>query len=298
MATKISENSYEPRQSRHVSESITPADGDVWQERLAVCEGMTNQGELKLMIRSFFRNARTHKRVWDEQPSGASNVIHAGAEMRKLAQLQKEELQLTLNMIPSEEAREPEKLIKKKKGLFGRFKRKDKSSHRDESKDLNLQRAIERSMSETQGDAEPVVYFRTEKNAGFDHTTHSPSRPTEDEELQLAMALSMSEVSESQHDSTNDFGLSEEELFQRALRASKKFSETESSNSYLSKATDRSDDERRALQHPSGVVTPSASISYQGKTDPNERYRLAVSKTTNKKPPPSCGHSTEDSRLL
>lgn len=45
-----------------------------------------------LMIRSYFQNTRTKKKVWDEPPSGASHIVPASEEMRLMAQHQLGEL--------------------------------------------------------------------------------------------------------------------------------------------------------------------------------------------------------------
>ena len=97
------------------------ADGDTWQETLAVCEappppspsrkenkskrGKQGGGTKKenhdddtstgrLLIRSYFQNTRNGRRVWDEPPSGASQILPATEEMRRMAQIQLAELQL------------------------------------------------------------------------------------------------------------------------------------------------------------------------------------------------------------
>eukprot|EP00535_Pseudo-nitzschia_heimii_P009852 CAMPEP_0197173988 /NCGR_PEP_ID=MMETSP1423-20130617/709_1 /TAXON_ID=476441 /ORGANISM="Pseudo-nitzschia heimii, Strain UNC1101" /LENGTH=303 /DNA_ID=CAMNT_0042622877 /DNA_START=159 /DNA_END=1067 /DNA_ORIENTATION=+ len=45
-----------------------------------------------LVIRSYYQNNRTGKRVWDEPPSGASNIVPASQEMRSMAELQLDEM--------------------------------------------------------------------------------------------------------------------------------------------------------------------------------------------------------------
>ena len=147
MSTKGSarDGAYRPRRSQNVASDLAQSDGDLWQEKLAVCEGTTPAGEPKLLIRSFYRNKRTGDRVWDEPPSGASSVVHATSDMRKKAEMQKEELELTLDMIPPEldSATAIDATNTAKGGFLGRFRKKTKSKKEVEtSKDLNLQRAI------------------------------------------------------------------------------------------------------------------------------------------------------------
>jgi hypothetical protein len=87
---------YEPRRSNRVAADHTPADGDVWRERITVCEGMFENGMPNLVVRSYFRNERTQERVWDEPPSGASKIHFATADQRSKAQGQMRELQTTV----------------------------------------------------------------------------------------------------------------------------------------------------------------------------------------------------------
>jgi len=96
------------RRSNHVSGAkFNQSDGDTWQETLAVCE-VNN----KLSIRSYFTNIRTNERVWGEPPSGAGTIKEASEEMRKMAKVQLNELQIVTGEVnDSTEA--------KKKGLLG-----------------------------------------------------------------------------------------------------------------------------------------------------------------------------------
>lgn len=200
------QDSFVPRRSNRVAGETAVADGDTWSERIAVCEGPA-----KLIIRSYYKNSRTATRVWDEPPSGASNVKHATAEMRKQAEDRLFEMQGTLDMIPDDNHGVIEG-GKKGKRFFGRF-RKEKATKRDDSKDLNLQRAIVRSMADQSspqgagaGD-EPVVYFDPD---------NAKTQLEEDDALAMAKALSISESS-----STRAYPMSEEEELQRALEASR-----------------------------------------------------------------------------
>lgn len=226
---------YQARKSNKTARTTVRSDGAIWKERLAVCEGVTDEGDAKLTVRSYYRNQVTQERVWDEPPSGASEVIFASSEQRKKADLQKQEMQLTLDELPpdvlaaatapsvpsssklnnsdSNNGNTPDA---KKKGLFGRFGKKNKERPflADDSKDLNLQRAIALSVAEANGnvpfDSDPVILYDTEP---------MPPRHKEDEDLALAKALSMS--SSSLRQSLQPTGMTEEELLQQALEASR-----------------------------------------------------------------------------
>ena len=49
----------------------------------------------RLTLRPYFQSQNTGQRIWDEPPSGASNIIYATAESRKMAQAQLEEMRAT-----------------------------------------------------------------------------------------------------------------------------------------------------------------------------------------------------------
>jgi hypothetical protein len=69
------------------------ADNDQWTEFLTIIDLLnprTNSYELQ--IRSFFESKATEKKVWDEPPSGAKNVVWASEEAKKMAQEQMKDL--------------------------------------------------------------------------------------------------------------------------------------------------------------------------------------------------------------
>ena len=204
------------RQSQNVAVDLSASDGDTWLERIAVCESATLEGKPKLLLRSYYRNSRTNEKAWDEPPSGASQIKHATPEMRQKAELQMQELQLTLELIPDDTDAQSgsandgaDKKNKKKGGLFARFRgnsKKKEKAYLSESKDLNLQKAIARSMADQRGKVssdEPIVYYDPEGNGG-EH----------DEALEMAKALSMSETP----GATN---MTEDEMLRQALEASR-----------------------------------------------------------------------------
>ncbi|GAX15906.1 hypothetical protein FisN_UnNu057 [Fistulifera solaris] len=153
-------------------------DGDVWCERVTVCESATKDGAPKLLLRSYYRNRRTGERVWDEPPSGASQVQHATPAMRARGEEKLRELRSTLAMIPTEQTKGTSQK-KKKRGFFGMFQKNKSNELVEDSKDLNLQKAIALSMS-NQSASRQVHYD--------DQCIHD-----DDEEVALAKALSLSE---------------------------------------------------------------------------------------------------------
>jgi len=204
------------RQLKRVASDLAVADGDTWTERFTVCERPD-----KLVVRSYYKNSRTAQRVWGEPPSGASNVKHADDSMRKEADMRLHDLQSTLDMIPTEKnTATPSK--KEKSGFIKRFRKKEKKP-RDDSKDLNLQRAIARSMKDRRGaDSSPhelvVLYNDQQQYQGDGDDEQDDSNnlnlqraiahsmkgddqqqcqgegdDKEDEALQMTKALSMSE---------------------------------------------------------------------------------------------------------
>ena len=203
-----------PRRSQHVSVDLSRSDGDLWAERITVCESATKDGKPKLLIRSYYRNKRTGERAWDEPPSGASQIKHATPKMRQKAEMQLQELQLTLEMIPDDVesgASRTKNAKKKKGGFFQRFRNNNNSKNKKEvheSKDLQLQKAIAQSMAMQAGAGtgdDPVVYYDPE----------SMGQDDEDEQLAMAKALSESESMMNHHN------MSEDEMLQKALEASR-----------------------------------------------------------------------------
>jgi hypothetical protein len=220
---------YQARRSNKTTAVQVQSDGAQWKERLAVCEGVSDAGEPNLTIRSYYRNVTTLEKVWDEPPSGASEILFAPPEQRERADLQKQEMQRTLDAIPPESpvltfpaAAASPLAVKKKGGRFARFKRtpKERPVLTDDSKDLNLQRAIANSVAEQaqahgvfdkrrrRGDhyEDPVVLYDSE-------VSRVPGTGDEDD-LALAKALSMSVP-------LQPSGLTDDELLQQALAASR-----------------------------------------------------------------------------
>ena len=96
----MDDDGFVARRSTHVSGLQVKADGDTWQETLAVCSNV-NSG--KLFIRSYFTNRRTGQREWDEPPSGASRVITATDDMRRTAKIQLKTVKNGGTVMPEED---------------------------------------------------------------------------------------------------------------------------------------------------------------------------------------------------
>jgi hypothetical protein len=210
---------------------LSQADGSAWQEYLAVCEVQD-----KLQIRSYFQNLTTGNRAWDEPPSGASHIIPASEEMRRMATLQLDELCVTTG----ENQQDVDNTDKKRggfKSLFGLNRKKNDCSisseqsknnkkiqykpgskvlaaTNDKRTDPHLQAAIANSIAESQGHS--TIGPRT--NA-YNHS----SQQNRDSDLEMAIALSMSEAAATtatttlQPNSINE----EEEILRQVLEQSK-----------------------------------------------------------------------------
>jgi hypothetical protein len=238
------------RRSTRVAADKYTHDGDSWQETLAVCEmPATKSGEVKMKIRSYYSNQRTGDRVWDEPPSGASRVLSATEEMRKMAELQLNEMQITfgtaLNTPPTEKRRSslgflkrhnaspaaintntpentPKFKVKYKPGsiLSGIKKKPPKAAQRDDSLDPEIQKAIALSMNESNASATSINTSQQQENGG--EQVIRSEVVFGDDELEMVMAMSLSEA-EFQQKSNK---LSEEEEFQRALEESRRSTST------------------------------------------------------------------------
>jgi hypothetical protein len=244
------------RASTRVPANQALADGDTWIEKLAVVEGTGNT----LHIRSYFRNIRTRQRVWDEPPSGASHIVHATATMHRDAQEKLQELQTTLSMIPldpeDEEGNGPgldsntgspaaavaestSKGSVRKVGLFRRFRLgsggNDKSAlakrngltTKDDAKDLNLQKAIARSLADNalEADNRAFVYYDPEEHA----TPYQSDQLSDEDAMAMAIALSLSnsfdqESKVNEHERSLE---SEEALLERAIEESRQLANAE-----------------------------------------------------------------------
>lgn len=208
------------------TDELIQADGDTWQEYLAVCEkpqisGSTtsnprfpffgkksknaaakgnNNNSDNLAIRSYFENQRTGKKVWDEPPSGASKIVPASEEMRRMADLQLEELYVATsasNNTRADRVGPDDPGDTKKKAFSGIFRRATDKTNSDSER-----RRIRYKPGSTI--AETTSARPTKSRSSFG-----------DREMQQAIELSMAECQGTQRVET------EEEILRRVLEESK-----------------------------------------------------------------------------
>lgn len=227
-------DNYEARRSTRVDKKYSQSDGDSWQETLAVVEIADN----KLALRSFYTNLRTKARSWDEPPSGASRILSATEEMRRMAQMQLLEMQIATGHVPDIGASET--TPQPKKGFFRRKKTSDAASKtnsrkivykpssfmaktkkatphmRDETLDPQMQKAIALSMKTAE---DGYSEGEEEKKKTDEPVIRSEITYQDDEEaMAMVMALSLSEAESSRKPTS--VPPSEEEMLRRALEAS------------------------------------------------------------------------------
>lgn len=219
--------SYEPRQSARVrgANIHTTGDGDVWQEHLVVCEAAGN----KLVIRSYFKNSRTKKKVWDEPPTGASSIEPASPDKRTEAEGELKTLQAAMDGVSADAnpdnnnggSENGGKKSKKSRGFFGAFRKKGSkngpgttanaktggmfskrgSSSNNGKKaddfgvdgDEDIQRAISLSMglqNDTVASSQQTAYNKYSKKKEWQE---------DQEALEMAKAISMSEADANGH---------------------------------------------------------------------------------------------------
>ena len=124
---------FSARRSARVStKKFAEGDSDTWHENLAVIENPQAAGAVtspssgresndggnrnssnngngnaattdaavpQLTLRSYFQSKSTGQRVWDEPPSGASHIVYASEEVRRMATMQMEDLQVSTDVV-------------------------------------------------------------------------------------------------------------------------------------------------------------------------------------------------------
>jgi len=186
-SSAVEDDGFTARRSTHVTgEEYSKADGDTWQETLAVCE-MAG----KLTIRSYYTNRRTRERKWDEPPSGASSVLNATETMRRMANVQLQEMQIATGFIKETYRAED---TKKKKSVIGSlFRRSKVQQNNKESK-------------QTQGKPRSQVHYRPDRIMGKLKRDPKSDKHNEFDEhldpaMQRALQSSLSSVPENRHGS-------------------------------------------------------------------------------------------------
>jgi hypothetical protein len=178
--------------SNRIGNVQVEADGDTWQESLAVCEAPSTAGAYarKLVIRSYYQNKRNRLRVWDEPPSGASKILAASDEMRKMANVQLSGLHVVTT---------PRGVVtptKKKRGFFGFGKKNDESPKEDkkiqyrpgskmfaktrvstgDDEELAMAKAISLSLAEEHGETEEQILMRVMEESKQEAAGAKPKR--------------------------------------------------------------------------------------------------------------------------
>ena len=214
--SKPKQEKFSPQQSTRVSTVLT-SDNDIWTEYLAVVEMLDpskRNGKYHLQIRSFFESSNTGKKAWDEPPSGATNIIWASEEARNLAELQLKDVKIidnvnsvTLGMDNSKTLQaEPNNSDKKPKSWKGKINSLFKKNKKDGSSDYNKIFTYEKgsytdvfsakSKNSKPNDEMDIndVNLQIGMAESIAKTEAKVPLSTEDEDLEMAKALSLSEA--------------------------------------------------------------------------------------------------------
>jgi hypothetical protein len=254
------------------TDELIRADGDTWQEYLAVSEkahttrysnASTRGGALSffgkknkkkhssnstsnvatnktngssssnLTIRSYFQNLRTGKKVWDEPPSGASITVPASEEMRRMAELQLDELHVVATHAAdiedlgesahSTSSNNNNSNSKKKKSLGGGIFRRGNNTSGSNG-------GTKGENANSGGSANNGSRIRYKPNSKLNTTRNASAAGSaatiNDRQLQEAIERSMAEtfscgVAESKSNAGNDNAETEEEILRRVLEESR-----------------------------------------------------------------------------
>lgn len=221
LAVEDESGTYEARRSVRRNINTAEADEDTWIEHLTVVETSNevkpslkfNTKEnakvksahivRKYILRSYFESQKSGKRVWDEPPSGASNIVHASNEMMAMANIQLNDFKNQLTeWVPNDgncdDDKTERKSSKKKGKIFGLKNRKasPKSSSSNQYKDTRSQRAsgntndqaLQTALELSLATATPLDNNQQQPNSFAASLSGNHS-----DDLELAKALSMSE---------------------------------------------------------------------------------------------------------
>jgi hypothetical protein len=148
----------------------------------------------RLTLRPYFQSQNTGQRVWDEPPSGASNIVYATVESRKMAQAQLEEMRSTYAHAS---------LVRRSKREEAAAVERSFASERNSSRKLSLPKLFRRSsssMSENEGRtmSAPLVASSNSESAKtgipssiLEESINLATESAYEQDLQMAMMLSM-----------------------------------------------------------------------------------------------------------
>ncbi|CAB9496778.1 expressed unknown protein [Seminavis robusta] len=243
-------DTFEPRRSTRIKKETTDGDGDIWAEKLVVCESSKS----KLVIRSYFKNCRTGKRVWDEPPTGASRIQHASDSTRQHKEEELQNLQLAMNVnIHTNDTSSTWGDInttttnKTSKGFFPTFRKKTNSKNGNDnndkadgpakgggggifqfgSKKKNKENAVNEPDLEGDEDMQRAISLSmglaVANHKNKSHNKQNENHQTQ-EEIEMARAISMSlgttSTSTNTPEEVNE--MDEEEMIRRAIEASQR----------------------------------------------------------------------------
>jgi hypothetical protein len=147
----------------------------------------------RLTLRPYFQSQNTGQRVWDEPPSGASNIVYATAESRKMAHAQLEEMRATyaeaslIRKSEREEAAALERSFSERSGSIRKlslpkiFKRSSSSMSETEVRTMKAPLVASNTVSAKTGIPESVL----EESIGL------ATENAFEKDLQMAMMLSI-----------------------------------------------------------------------------------------------------------
>jgi len=123
---------FAARKSSRVPASPIIPDHDTWVEHFSVSESQRIEG--KIILRSYFQSVSTGRRLWDEPPTGASEIQYATDHARQMAIIQLNDY-TTGDNFGVENSTESSSLFK---ALNYRFLRKGKKNQQTSEIDAGL----------------------------------------------------------------------------------------------------------------------------------------------------------------
>ena len=304
------EQKYSAKRSGRVSAKKYVADGDTWYENIAVVEipvsaleghngnkskrgdkkkkssnnsSSNSKGkdkEFELIIRSYFQSELTGHRVWDEPPSGASNIQFASEDTKRMAELQVRDLQVTTEIV----AVQNDKKDKHKSSsspnsnTSNTTTKNDKNNHQSNSKKGRLSKLkgiIAGSKSSNNNNNVPKDVNLTERRRITYKKGSVTSKGYFEDERDLEAAIKES-VQNKNHRDTVKSSTSLEE--QEAIAVARALS--------LSEKEDKPKQQHQQQQHP---------IRRRSNEDKNTSYSPASSRQSSKQSLSSSNHDDDDS---